>query len=835
MKVILKRTAPNYRRKLSTHHIMRDLSLALLVLAVYSVGANYINFGQDYAIKAILIYLVSCATALVTEVGFAKIKEKESKVSLGKHLRNSFPLVTAMIYALILPIGTPLYVVAIGVFIAIFFGKLVFGGFGQNIFNPALVGGVIVKLSFASKLVPYLENEVIPDALSGATPTAAFSATNWLGEIQNSLPQLFMGNHGGTLGETYTFLIIILGLILAWRKVFDYRITVSYLAVCFLLSLIVGFNSSSNAFIYALTQLSIGGLMFGAIFMLTDPVTSPTSPLGKILFGMSAGFITMLIRFRGSFPEGVMFSILVMNMLTPWLDRITLGRTNKNIAKQLLAIGLVLTLSVSTVTVIGLNLEEVQVSTPDNDDNIVSDAVLEPVYLIEEVPGGYLISSNGFAGSRTPMQIEVLISGDLITSVDVISHDGETVDYGEDLIKVGTGGALNDQAQVFHDTVLSNPFTIDQLDAVDTTTGATITADGIIEAIKFAWSLVPRTDANGNPIYVIEAIGFGGSKNLMILEVTIDSNQMILVDVVSYNGETADYGKDLIETGLGGVLGDDAKVFHDTILSAPFTIDDLNGLDLPTGVTTTADGIVTGIKEAYQKVPMFDANGHIITTVKATGFGGSNNPIEMKVTYDQANNIIVNVEFISYSNETIDYGEDLIKVGTGGALNDQAQVFHDTIFSGNLTSDDLDGIDTVTGATITADGIVEGLKSIFTNNSTDLGSTPKGVLVVKSVGFGGSKNPMYIKVTIVDEVATSIDILRYNGETLDYGKDLIEEGTGGALNDQAQVFHDTIFSGNLTSGDLDGIDTVTGATITADGIVEGLKKSFALNIKQVGE
>ena len=150
MKITLQRTTPNYRRKLSTHRIMRDLTIGLLVIAAYSIYYYYYNFATNGPmVKAILIYVVSIAVALVTETIWALIH----KNNVLEHLKNSFPLVTAIILALTLPVGTPLYVVGIASFIAIFFGKLVYGGFGQNIFNPALVGRVVVHLAYANDLI----------------------------------------------------------------------------------------------------------------------------------------------------------------------------------------------------------------------------------------------------------------------------------------------------------------------------------------------------------------------------------------------------------------------------------------------------------------------------------------------------------------------------------------------------------------------------------------------------------------------------------------------------------------------------------------------------------
>ena len=152
MKITLQRTSPNYRQKLSTTQIMNYLTVGLLVIVAWSLVSAMLNQGSDYLIKALLIYVVSIVAALATEAVWAYIH----KSNIVDHMKTSFPLVTSIIFALTLPVGTPLYVVAIGSFCAIFLGKLVYGGFGQNIFNPALVGRVIVHLSYGAQLTTTL-------------------------------------------------------------------------------------------------------------------------------------------------------------------------------------------------------------------------------------------------------------------------------------------------------------------------------------------------------------------------------------------------------------------------------------------------------------------------------------------------------------------------------------------------------------------------------------------------------------------------------------------------------------------------------------------------------
>lgn len=347
MKIRLKRTTPAYHDRRTTRGIMRELLIGLLIIAAYSIYYQYTVNGALYGLKAAEIYGVAWAVALVTESIWALIHKEAFKDIFAK----SFPLVTPLIYALTLPVGTPLYVVGVGAFIATFFGKLVYGGFGQNIFNPALVGRVIVHLSFGSSLTTTLGSV---DATSSATPATMLASTGWLGgsKFTYTLTQLFLGQHGGTLGETCIWLIIIVGIILALRHVYDARITIAYLATVAILAevtALVTMNQGVDPLTYPLIHLCLGGLMFGAVFMATDPVTSPSSPLGKIIYGICLGFLTMIIRLKANYPEGVLFSILIMNMLTPLIESFIMGRTNMNIKKQVMAISIALALCIVTI------------------------------------------------------------------------------------------------------------------------------------------------------------------------------------------------------------------------------------------------------------------------------------------------------------------------------------------------------------------------------------------------------------------------------------------------------------------------------------------------------
>ena len=340
MKIVFKRTTPSYRNSLSTKQIMFEFTIALLVIIICSLVYNF-SLGVSYGIKVITMLLTSIVSSYICEaLYFYLTKEK----NIVKSLKNSFGYVTAILFALILPIGTPHYVIVLGSIFAILVGKMLFGGFGQNIFNPALVGRVFVMMSYASKLKSDLPTSG-SDVLSKATPTTILASSNWITETL-SLKDLYLGNYSASIGETFAFVILIIGVVLSIRKIIDWRLPLFYLSTTFLIALSVAISQGLPVINFPLAQIGIGGLAFGAIFMLTDPVTSPTSPLGKIIFAIGAGFFTMLFRYKSNMPEGVLYSILIMNMLTPMIDKYTSYPTNKNKTKQISFICLLMLLAI---------------------------------------------------------------------------------------------------------------------------------------------------------------------------------------------------------------------------------------------------------------------------------------------------------------------------------------------------------------------------------------------------------------------------------------------------------------------------------------------------------
>ncbi len=352
---------PFQRGNNKTGLIMRDLMIALTIVWIAAIIYNF-TIGVNYGLKAIFMVLVAMAVTLLADVLVMAIRYKPEKGPFAKVLLKevfqNFSLITAIIFALTLPIGTPYYVIIIGSLFGTLIVKYAFGGFGHNIFNPAAFARIFVALTFSSTLIPHLGTaSAVPTLTAGATITSAYaSAGNTLGlkwltdsltGLNVNMGQLWLGFYSGALGEPFTILILLLGIGLAMRRALNWRTPVFYLGTVAITALLIAIFTGLNPINYTLIHLGAGGLMFGAVFMLTDPVSSPTSPYGKALIGVIAGLMTVLIRIQGNLPEGVVFAIAIANVCSPLIDRYTIAMTNKNMTQKWVVLGSILFVSVA--------------------------------------------------------------------------------------------------------------------------------------------------------------------------------------------------------------------------------------------------------------------------------------------------------------------------------------------------------------------------------------------------------------------------------------------------------------------------------------------------------
>lgn len=290
--------SPHRRDNVSTQKIMLMVIIALLP----SVVASAIYFG----FRAILLIAICVATCVLTEFVCRKLMKRNQTIS------DLSACVTDILLALNLPVTLPIWEAVIGSFVAIAVVKQLFGGIGQNFANPAIVGRIVLMLSFTADMttwaIPkYYQNS--GEVITGATPLVSGDA---------SYLDLFLGNVGGCLGETSALAILIGGLFLIVMKVISPSAPISFIGTVAILTAITGGDVGY--------QVLAGGLLLGAFFMATDYSTTPITEKGRIIFGIGCGIITFVIRNYGGYPEGVSFSILLMNVLTPYIDRLTMSK-----------------------------------------------------------------------------------------------------------------------------------------------------------------------------------------------------------------------------------------------------------------------------------------------------------------------------------------------------------------------------------------------------------------------------------------------------------------------------------------------------------------------------
>ncbi len=298
--------SPHIRSGRTTQSVMLDVIIALCPALIASVVI--------YGFRALLLTVVSVAACVLLEFVWEKAMKKP--VTIG----DLSAVVTGMLLAFNVPVGMPIWEMLIGDIAAIILVKMLFGGLGCNFMNPALVGRIVIMFSFTTDMttyaVPKVANAITSgvDAVSTATPLTMMDQIGW-----SNFPQLLLGAHGGVLGEVCAAALILGGIYLIIRKVIKPIIPLCYLGSLLLFSWLFGGTQP-------VLSLFAGGAMLGAIFMATDYVTSPFTNKGKVIFGIGCGLITAAIRVFGNYAEGVTFAILLMNILVPYINDLTMTK-----------------------------------------------------------------------------------------------------------------------------------------------------------------------------------------------------------------------------------------------------------------------------------------------------------------------------------------------------------------------------------------------------------------------------------------------------------------------------------------------------------------------------
>ena len=325
-------SAPHVRAKTSTQNVMLWVIIAMLPTACFGIY----NFG----FRALLLIVATVLSCVASETVYNLIAKKKNTIS------DLSAVVTGMILALNMPVTLPIWMAVLGGVFAIIVVKMLFGGLGQNFMNPALAGRCFLLIAFTSEM-----SNFVTDTYAGATPLAQLKAqkgvlftyeTDKFLDVTD-IVNLFIGSHGGTIGETSALCLLIGGLILVATKVISLRIPLAYLGSFAVLMFCFGTRGIatsevldklatgaitpdallSGALTFTLVHLLSGGIMFGALFMATDYATTPITKKGQILFGICCGVLTFLFRTIGGTPEGVSYAIILSNLLVPLIEKIT--------------------------------------------------------------------------------------------------------------------------------------------------------------------------------------------------------------------------------------------------------------------------------------------------------------------------------------------------------------------------------------------------------------------------------------------------------------------------------------------------------------------------------
>lgn len=308
MNKLISSVSPHFHTPRDTTKIMLDVIIALCPAAIASV----IIFGW----RSLLVIGVCVLTCVLSEFLFEKLCKKENTIS------DLSAVVTGILLAFNLPVSIPIWQAVIGSIAAIVVVKQLFGGIGQNFANPAITARIIMLVAFAGPMTNWTNPVGMPDTATSATPLTAITK----GAVLPSYTDLLLGYHAGSLGETCAAALLLGGIYLLIKRVISWHTPVAFIGTVAIMSLICGQD--------VLVQLLSGGLILAAFFMATDYSTTPSTKWGKIIFGVGCGLITILIRFWGNYPEGVSYSILIMNILTPFISKLTRSKPLTGGGKQ---------------------------------------------------------------------------------------------------------------------------------------------------------------------------------------------------------------------------------------------------------------------------------------------------------------------------------------------------------------------------------------------------------------------------------------------------------------------------------------------------------------------
>lgn len=503
-----------------TSKIMLNLLISLIPIILFSFYKNgillyqkgYINFLEMF--YPLIFILIGSLSSLLTEEIYLYVFGKKRGKELIDNVLSSYGLFPGLFLSLVLPINTPLSVLFIGSIFAVIIGKMIFGGFGNNIFNPALVGCIFVITCFSAAITNnggYLNKYEI-DTISSATPLTNVSIVEGIGDYDTlvkpygNLLNFFIGTIPGAVGETSALLCIVAFIYLTITKTIKWRIPVTYISTVFVLTFIIGYFNDLGIW-YPLFQILSGGLLFGSIFMASDPVTSPVNKESQIIYGILLGLCTVLLRYLTSYPEGVMTSILLLNMFVFIIDRFTAKARFKPVNYYIVLIVLII---ISLLAGYGISTKYKSVDYAEDPNYEILSKNIENNQTI------YTVSQKGFGGK---IKAKITFDSRKIISIDIIEHN-ESIDRYQ-LVENQNyiNSLLNSQAN---------------LDNVDTVSGATITSNALKKLVlntindfakgtgeiinnEHSFTIVDKIIDKDITTYIVNTDSFGGTLELKIV------------------------------------------------------------------------------------------------------------------------------------------------------------------------------------------------------------------------------------------------------------------------------------------------------------------------------
>ncbi|MCL1995362.1 MAG: RnfABCDGE type electron transport complex subunit D [Defluviitaleaceae bacterium] len=367
MKFPLK-SAPHIQGKTKNSNILATVLKAALFVAVWSIFNRFFVFGIETALHIVFMIIAACAAGTAAHVIFyylGTLKNNDFNFSkFTQKFTTGETVVTGLILALAMQSTSHLYAVVIVTLFAEIMGKLIFGGYGQNIFNPIAVGLVFNALAFGGTT---LTVGALPDIVSAATPLAWLNSQNWIINpytannfilSSGGVLSMFLGTipafvGAGAIGETSRLALVLALCYMCYKKAADWTTPVIYVGVVFIIAAVYGFFIGAG-FWYPVIHILTGGVIFGAVFLASDSVTIPFNRQGKAIFAILLAMFTMLIRFNTSHVEGVAFSIILMNMMVPFIDSKTLNITSKKIGAKVASVAI--TFAVALIFVVGFTI-----------------------------------------------------------------------------------------------------------------------------------------------------------------------------------------------------------------------------------------------------------------------------------------------------------------------------------------------------------------------------------------------------------------------------------------------------------------------------------------------